>query len=110
MHRHIKSAIAGIALGVWFAATPMAQVVADAGGPAGDDKSALTPSRMLQILAADVAVQRGEYEVAATIYLELATSLKDARLARRAAQAGTLARKPDLVLEAAKVWASLEPD
>ncbi|MFS8084543.1 MAG: tetratricopeptide repeat protein [Acidobacteriota bacterium] len=40
----------------------------------------------------------------------MAINLKDARLARRAAQASTLARQPALVLEAAKVWAGLEPD
>jgi hypothetical protein len=37
---------------------------------------------MFQVLAADVATQRGEYEVAAKIYLELAINLKDPRLAR----------------------------
>lgn len=77
---------------------------------AADDNSPLTASRMFQILAADLAVQRGEYEVGAKLYLELAGNVKDPRLARRAAQAATLARKPALVLEAAKVWASLEPD
>ncbi|MEP6702737.1 MAG: tetratricopeptide repeat protein, partial [Betaproteobacteria bacterium] len=88
----------------------LAQTLAAAGTPANDEKSALTPSKMFQILTADVAVQRGEYDVAAKIYLELAVSQKDARLARRAAQAATLARQPALVLEAAKVWAGLEPD
>jgi len=62
------------------------------------------------VLAADVAVQRGEYEVAAKIYLELAINLKDARLARRAAQVAQLARQPAIVLEAAKTWAGIEPD
>ncbi len=75
-----------------------------------DEVSPLTPSRMFQVLAADVAVQRGEYEVAAKIYLELAINLKDARLARRAAQVATLARQPVIVLEAAKTWAGIEPD
>lgn len=112
MHRLIKRAALGLAFGASLLATHVtcAQVLADAGGAATEDKSPLTPSRMFQVLAADVAIQRGEYEVAAKIYLELATSLKDARLARRAAQAATLARQPALVLEAAKVWASLEPD
>jgi len=112
MHRQLKRATLGVALAAALVAMPGAngQVVADASGAAAEDKSPLTPSRMFQILAADVAVQRGEYDVAAKIYLELATNLKDARLARRAAQAATLARQPALVLEAAKVWASLEPD
>ncbi len=79
-------------------------------GAAAEDKSPLSASRLFQVLTADVAVQRGEYDVAAKIYLELAINLKDARLARQAAQAARLARQPALVLEAAKVWAGLEPD
>lgn len=79
-------------------------------GLSAGESSPLTASRMFQVLAADVAVQRGEYDVAAKIYLELAISLKDARLARRAAEAATLARQPAVVLEAAKIWAGLEPD
>ena len=74
------------------------------------DDGPLTPSRMFQILAADLAIQRGEYEVGAKIYLELANSLKDPRLARRATQAATMARQPALILEAAKIWTTLEPE
>ena len=74
------------------------------------EESPLTASRMFQVLAADLAIQRGEYEVATKIYLDLATSLKDPRLARRAAQAASLARQPALILESAKVWANLDPD
>jgi tetratricopeptide (TPR) repeat protein len=84
-------------------------VLADTGTTA-EEKSPLTPSRMFQILAADLAFQRSEYDVAAKIYLELSTNLKDPRLARRAVQAAMLARQPSVVLEAAKAWVSLEPD
>lgn len=99
------------AVAVWIGVA-QAQPAADSrpGAAPAEDNSPLTASRMFQILAADVAVQRGEYDIAAKIYLELAISLKDARLARRAAQAATLSREPGLVLEAAKVWAGLEPD
>ncbi len=111
MRGQVRNWVLGVAISAALAGTVSAQVLADAGAAtAADEKSALTPSRMFQVLAADVAYQRGEYDVAAKIYLELASTLKDARLARRAAQAATLARQPSLVLEAAKVWASLEPD
>jgi tetratricopeptide (TPR) repeat protein len=106
-----KDVISGVVLASFLAGLPVARSWADSeASTANEEKSALTPSRMFQILAADVAVQRGEYDVAAKIYLELATTLKEARLARRAAQAATLARQPSLVLEAAKVWAQLEPE
>ena len=111
MRLQMKSAILLTALAAALAGLPASEGRADSGAnSASDEKSSLTPSRMFQILAADVAMQRGEYDVAAKIYLELASMLKEARLARRAAQAATLARQPALVLEAAKVWAQLEPD
>jgi tetratricopeptide (TPR) repeat protein len=101
----------GVAAGAVLMVAAHAQPAADSRPGSGAlENSPLTPSRMFQVLAADVAVQRGEYEVAAKIYLELATNLNDPRLARRAAQAAQLARQPALVLEAAKVWAGLEPD
>jgi tetratricopeptide (TPR) repeat protein len=119
MGLQMKGVAAGLAIAAVGAAGAMLAMVparivaqtmlADAGTP-GDEKSSLTPSRMFQVLAADLAVQRGEYDVAAKIYLELANSMKDARLAKRAAQAATLARQPALVLEAAKAWANLEPE
>jgi tetratricopeptide (TPR) repeat protein len=115
MHRHMTGVVWSVALAAGFAASAMAQQPSEATPPSQpapgvEEKSALTPSRMFQVLAADVALQRGEYEVAAKIYLELAQSMKDPRLARRAAQAAMAARQPSLVLEAAKVWAGLEPE
>lgn len=107
----VQKLLLGVAVAALLIGGAHAQPAADSPpGSAAADKSQLTPSRMFQVLTADVAVQRGEYEVAAKTYLELAINLKDARLARRAAQAATLARQPALVLEAAKVWTGLEPD
>ena len=111
MRWQLKNAVLGTVLAALMTGLPATEVWADSGPDSTvEEKSALTPSRMFQVLAADVAMQRGEYDVAAKIYLELASTLKEARLARRAAQAATLARQPSLVLEAAKVWAQLEPD
>ena len=115
--RELLRFVLGVAIAGWTVAAPHAQPVfggidstAAATADFADAESPLTASRMFQILAADLAIQRGEFEVGAKIYLELTNSLKDPRLARRAAQAATLARQPALVLEAAKLWASLEPD
>src|SRR5512140_776655 len=107
----VKKLMLGVAVAAVCIGAANAQPAAESRpGAATSDNSQLSASRLFQVLTADVAVQRGEYDVAAKIYLELATNLKDARLARRAAQAAMLARKPALVLEAAKVWAGLEPD
>lgn len=107
----VRKMMLGIAFAAAMTGSAYAQPAADfRPASALDEDSPLTASRMFQILAADVAFQRGEYDVAAKIYLELAINLKDARLARRAAQAATLAPAPAVVLEAAKIWAGLEPD
>ena len=101
----LAAAIAGCAAGSLPAAA------ADEQKPAAAlAESPLTASRMFQILAADLAIQRGEFDVGAKIYLDLASNLKDPRLARRATQAASLARQPALILESAKVWAGLDPD
>ena len=105
----VRKLLSGVA--VVAACMGAAQAAADSPPAAPtEENSPLTASRMFQVLAADVAMQRGEYDVAAKIYLELAINLKDPRLARRATQAATMARQPSLVLEAAKIWAGLEPD
>ena len=107
----VRKLLSGVAIAAVLTGSVQAQQAGDPRpGGAADDNSPLTSSRMFQVLAADVAMQRGEYEVAAKIYLELAINLKDPRLARRAAQAATFARQPALILEAAKVWVGLEPD
>lgn len=107
----VQKLMLGVAAAVVMMSAAQAQQPVDSNSvPATEDNSPLTASRMFQVLAADVAIQRGEYDVAAKIYLELAINLKDARLARRAAQAASYARQPPLILEAAKVWAGLEPD
>ena len=115
--RELLRFVLGVAIAGWTVAAPHAQPVvrgvdnkAAPAASASDNDSPLTASRMFQILAADLAIQRGEFEVGAKIYLELANSLKDPRLARRAAQAATLARRPALILETAKIWATLEPE
>ena len=80
----VRKMMLGIAVAATMTGVAYAQPGANS-SPASalDETSPLTASRMFQILAADVAMQRGEYDVAAKIYLELALNLKDARLARR---------------------------
>jgi tetratricopeptide (TPR) repeat protein len=62
-----------------------------------------------RLLLGDVALQRGDTVVAARSYLEAARESKDPRIARRAMEIALTARQRALALEAAKLWASLEP-
>src|SRR3569833_3352337 len=54
--------------------------------PTPKDKTTVPPETMYQVLVAEVAMQRGQYDVAIKHYLELARETKDKRLAERAAR------------------------
>jgi tetratricopeptide (TPR) repeat protein len=65
---------------------------------------------MYRLLVGDVALQRGDLGVAARAYYEAARDTGDAVLARRATEIGLAARQRAMALEAARLWAKLDPD
>lgn len=69
----------------------------------------LTPQLVFQILAAEVALQRGQLGTAATTYLELARSTQDPRLARRAVELALAERGLERAAAAAQVWVQTAP-
>ena len=69
----------------------------------------LTPQMLYEFLLGEIAAQRGDRELAAQTYLELARRTRDARVARRALEFATHARMPALALEAARIWQEVEP-
>jgi tetratricopeptide (TPR) repeat protein len=77
--------------------------------PVEDSASGLTADIFYRVILGDVALQRGEASLAARAYYEAARDAKDARLARRAAEVAYAARMRGLSQEAAKLWASLDP-
>jgi tetratricopeptide (TPR) repeat protein len=62
---------------------------------------------VFEILASEIALQRGEVGLAYTTYLELARQLDDPRLAQRAMEIAITAGAPDLALQAAQTWDGL---
>ncbi len=70
----------------------------------------LSPQLLFQLLAAEIAAQRGETGSAAATYLSLARRTRDPRLARRSAELALAARALDRALTAARLWAEIEPD
>ena len=62
---------------------------------------------VFEVLASEIALQRGEAGLAYNTYLELARQLNDPRLAQRAMEIAITAGAPDLALNAAQVWDSL---
>ena len=70
----------------------------------------LTEPILYELLLGEIAVQRGDSELAAKAYIDLAKRTRDPRIARRAVEIANYARKPELALEAAKLWHEAEPD
>lgn len=83
------------------------QAQASPGAPLPDVE--LTPQLIYQLLAAELAAQRGEVGTAAATYLSIAQKLRDPRVARRATELALAARTPKRALTAARLWLELEP-
>jgi tetratricopeptide (TPR) repeat protein len=80
---------------------------ADAASP-GHEKE-LDADLFYRLLLGDVALQRGDLQVAARAYLEAARSTDDPRLAARATEVAIAARDRTLVHDAATLWTTLDP-
>ncbi len=63
---------------------------------------------LYKFLLAEIAGQRGSYQIAAQAYLEMARSTRDPRIARRATELALYGRQTEMALEAAKIWLAAE--
>lgn len=68
-----------------------------------------TGEGVFEVLASEIALQRGEAGLAYNTYLEMARQYKDPRLAQRAMEIAIGGGSPDLALQAAKTWDELSP-
>jgi tetratricopeptide (TPR) repeat protein len=69
----------------------------------------LDESNLYDLLLGEIALQRDDTALAAQTYIEVARRTLDPRVARRAIEVANFARQPELALEAAKIWYSVEP-
>ncbi len=65
---------------------------------------------LYKFLLAEIAAQRGDFQVAAKAYFEMAKKTGDPRVARRATELALYGRNNELALEAARLWLALEKD
>jgi outer membrane biogenesis lipoprotein LolB/Flp pilus assembly protein TadD len=68
-----------------------------------------TGQAVFEVLASEIALQRGEAGLAYNTYMEMARQYKDPRLAQRAMEIGIAGGSPNLALQAAQAWDSLSP-
>ncbi len=69
----------------------------------------LTGPLLYQIVAAELALQRGDAGAAFATYLSVARQTRDARIARRAAEIAVAGRAGPQALEATALWRELAP-
>lgn len=82
----------------------VASVVAQ--GEAGGD---LSPQWLYQYLLAEIAGQRGQLDVSAAAYADLAKKTRDPRIARRATEVALHTRRIDAAMASARLWVELAP-
>lgn len=70
----------------------------------------LSSEFIYKYLVGEIAGQRGDPSLASKLFLELAKSSNDARLAERAARAAVFGNNQQVALEAAKLWTTITPD
>lgn len=92
---------------------PEERPVVSASAPPPASKPVVTtpvsPEVMYQVLVAEVAMQRGQFDMAIQQYLELAREHRDVRLAERAARVAVYAHDNENALDAAMLWVELDP-
>jgi tetratricopeptide (TPR) repeat protein len=70
---------------------------------------ALTPQITYQLLLAEIALSRGNLQLALQAYLDLEQTTRDPRIAKRATEIALYARQPDAALQAAQLWVEVAP-
>jgi len=73
------------------------------------DTRELSEPTLYDFLLGEIALQRGDYALAAKTYLELARMTRDPRVARRAVEVAAQGKLTELALEAARTWYEIEP-
>ena len=69
----------------------------------------LTGQVVYQVLLAEVALQRGNAELASKAYADLALRTRDPKVLERTIEVAGYARRMDLAVEAARLWLEIDP-
>jgi tetratricopeptide (TPR) repeat protein len=78
--------------------------------PKGYSTEPLTPRLMYEMLMAEVAAQRGVFDVALGLYQDLADQTHDVRVYRRMVELGVYTRQWNTVVSALDGWSNQDPD
>lgn len=115
----LKSALLIASLLVFAACAPLQTKAPDAAEQknlTADEKKPVLPNQELtaqglyQYLVGEIALQRGQPQLAADALLDLAKQTRDPRLAQRAMDTAVQGRQASQAGDAAALWQSLDPD
>jgi tetratricopeptide (TPR) repeat protein len=90
-----------------------ASAAADGGTRAGEaslPNVELTPQILYQYLLAEIAAQRGRFDLASLALIDLARTTRDPRIAQRAVEVSVRGAGLKAAIDAANVWVAIEPD
>ena len=76
---------------------------------AADREADLLGRTVFQVLLGEIALQRGQTDLAVSSYADLARRTLDPRVVSRATEIALFARQFELALELARLWTQLEP-
>lgn len=97
-------------LGAAQAAPPSSEAAAAARLVRAGETEGLTGQVVFQLLLGEVALQRGQLELALSAYRDLALRTRDAGVVRRAAELAGAAQQYGVALEMVRLWLELEPE
>lgn len=72
--------------------------------------SSLPGQVVYQVLLGELALQRGNPDLAVTAYADLAYRTRDPKVLERTMEVASIARRFDIAYEAGKLWVEVEPD
>lgn len=76
----------------------------------GEEQSAdLSGQVVYQVLLAEIALQRGDLELASKAYADLALRTRDPKILERTVEVAGYARRFDLALETVRLWLDVDP-
>ena len=93
-----------------LATLALAACTATAQPQGSPDSRDLSEPTLYDFLLGEIALQRGDYALAAKTYLELARMTRDPRVARRAVEVAAQGKLTELALESARTWYDIEPE
>lgn len=104
----LKQAVSGALLSLALSTSALAASI-EAQEVAATTSSNVSSEFVFKYLVAEVAGQRGDLNLASNLFLDLAKSSRDARLAERSAKVAVSANNTQVATQAVSLWADLDP-